>query len=360
MKNTLPGLLMSAAVLGAALFAFSPRPLPAFPASTIAANHLQINGLAQAGSRTVAVGERGVILLSDDAGKSWRRAAVTPDEASTLTQVFFVSPSIGVAVGHDGWILRTVDGGEHWQETHFDHRHSDPLLAIWGQANGPLFVIGSFGQLFVSHDEGATWTAGKTPTGDRHLNAIAGDGKGRIVIAGETGTLLVSNDDGTTWDKRPSPYAGSLFGVLPLADGTWLAYGMRGNVVRSTDGGQTWAHIDSGVGVSYFGATQLPGGRLVLVGQGGAIVTSDDEGEHYAVRKAGGVQSLAAVLDEGQSRVLVAGEAGVTRWTVPAQTVPAPRDLANAAKLAGSNAPSGTAPDAPSNAPSNTPPHAPS
>ena len=55
MKNTLPGLLMSAAVLGAALFAFSPRPLPAFPASTIAANHLQINGLAQAGSRTLAV-----------------------------------------------------------------------------------------------------------------------------------------------------------------------------------------------------------------------------------------------------------------------------------------------------------------
>lgn len=355
MKNTLPGLLMSAAVLGAAIFAFSPRPLPAFPASTIAANHLQINGLAQAGPRTVAVGERGVILVSDDAGASWHRATVTPDEASTLTQVFFVSPRVGIAVGHDGWILRTVDGGEHWQETHFDHRHSDPLLAIWGQANGPIYVTGSFGQLFVSHDEGATWATEKSPVGDRHLNAIAGDGKGRVVIAGETGTLLVSNDDGVTWDKRPSPYAGSLFGVLQLADGAWLAYGMRGNVLRSTDGGQTWTHVDSGVGVSYFGATQLPGGRLVLVGQGGAIVTSDDAGEHYAVRKAGGVQSLAAVLNEGQGHLLVAGDAGVARWTMPARTVPPPRDLANAAKLAGTGASPGTPPNSPSNAPSGAP-----
>ncbi|WP_321882628.1 WD40/YVTN/BNR-like repeat-containing protein [Paraburkholderia bannensis] len=319
MKTSLPGLLMSAAVLGAALFAFAPRPLPAFAASAISANRLQINGLARAGARTVAVGERGVILLSDDAGASWRRASVTPDEASTLTEVFFVSPRVGVAVGHNGWIVRTVDGGEHWQEVRFDHRHSDPLLAVWGRANGPLFVVGSFGQLLVSHDEGATWIAQKTPAGDRHLNAIAGDDDGHVVIAGETGTLLVSSDDGANWDKRTSPYAGSLFGVLPLGAHAWLAYGMRGNVLRSGDDGQTWAHIDSGVGTSYFGAARLPdGGPIVLVGQGGAIVTSSDGGEHYAVRKAGGVQSLAAVLDEGQGRLLVAGDAGVTRWSLPA------------------------------------------
>ncbi|HEV3426795.1 MAG TPA: sialidase [Paraburkholderia sp.] len=320
MKNSLPGLLMSAAVLGAALFAFAPRPLPAFPASAIAANRLQINGLAQAGARTVAVGERGVILLSDDAGASWRRASVTPDEASTLTEVFFVSPRVGVAVGHDGWIVRTVDGGEHWQEVRFDHRHSDPLLAVWGRAGGPLFVVGSFGQLLVSRDEGATWSTEKTLAGDRHLNAIAGDAAGHVVIAGETGTLLVSNDGGANWEKRPSPYAGSLFGVLPLGAHAWLAYGMRGNVLRSDDDAQTWAHIDSGVGTSYFGATQLPGCPLVLVGQGGAIVTSSDGGAHYSVRKAGGVQSLAAVLDEGQGHLIVAGEAGVMRWTLPAAT----------------------------------------
>ncbi|MBN3816731.1 sialidase, partial [Paraburkholderia sp. Se-20369] len=101
MKRSLPGLAMSALVLGAALFAFSPRPLPAFPATAIHADRLQINGLAKAGARIVAVGERGVILLSDDDGKHWRPASVTPDQPSTLTQVRFVTPSLGIAVGHD-------------------------------------------------------------------------------------------------------------------------------------------------------------------------------------------------------------------------------------------------------------------
>ncbi|OAJ54475.1 WD40/YVTN/BNR-like repeat-containing protein [Paraburkholderia ginsengiterrae] len=316
MKKNIPGLLMSVAVLGAALFAFSPRPLPAFPASAIAASQVQINGLAHAGTRVVAVGERGVILVSDDRGMSWRRAAVTPDEASTLTQVFFISPRVGIAVGHDGWILRTADGGDHWQEVHFDHGHSDPLLSVWGTKGGNVFVTGSFGQLLVSHDAGATWAQQQTPVGDRHLNAIAGDGHGHLVIAGETGTLLVSGDAGATWEKRPSPYEGSLFGVLPLADGAWLAYGMRGNVLRSTDQGATWQHVDSHVGTSYFAAIRPDNKDIVLVGQGGAIVTSGDGGETYAVRQVGGVQSLDAVLDMGSGQLLLGGDAGVDRFSL--------------------------------------------
>jgi photosystem II stability/assembly factor-like uncharacterized protein len=312
MKSTLPGLLLSAAVLGAALFAFSPRPVPAFAPTTIQADHLQINGLAKAGTRLVGVGERGVILMSDDAGASWRQAAVATDEASALTQVFFISPRIGIAVGHDGWILRTVDGGAHWSEVHFDRKHSDPLLSVWGNADGLVFASGSFGQLFVSHDAGATWAQQKTPADDRHLNAIAGDASGRLMIAGETGTLLVSTDNGASWEKRPVPYQGSLFGVLKLADGDWLAYGMRGNV-----------HIDSHVGTSYFGAVQLSDGELVLVGQGGAIVTSRDNGQSFSVRKVGGVQSLAAVVDAGHGELALGGEAGIALLpVVPAVRAP--------------------------------------
>ncbi|MBW4953556.1 hypothetical protein, partial [Klebsiella pneumoniae] len=73
----------------------------------------------------------------------------------------------------------------------------------------------------------------------------------------------------------------------------------------------TWTHVDSHVPVSYFGATQLADGELVLVGQGGAIVASRDGGLTFDVRKLGGVQSLAAVLDMGHGALLLGGEAGV-------------------------------------------------
>ena len=141
MKRTLPGLAMSALVLGAALPGVSPRLLPAFPVTAIHADRLQINGL-RPGARIVAVGERGVILLSDDAGAHWRPASTAPDHASTLTQVRFITPTLGIAVGHDGRIVRSDDAGLHWRDVHMDHAHADPLLSV-GTAGGPPFAAGS-------------------------------------------------------------------------------------------------------------------------------------------------------------------------------------------------------------------------
>src|SRR4051794_32612400 len=57
----------------------------------------------QAGKRIVAVGERGVVLLSDDAGTSFRQAKSVPI-SSTLTSVKFVDARIGWAAGHWGVI----------------------------------------------------------------------------------------------------------------------------------------------------------------------------------------------------------------------------------------------------------------
>src|SRR5882762_6618150 len=58
---------------------------------------------AQAGTRVVAVGERGVVALSDDGGTTWRQA---PCPVSvTLTMVRFADDRHGVAVGHGGTVL---------------------------------------------------------------------------------------------------------------------------------------------------------------------------------------------------------------------------------------------------------------
>src|ERR1044071_614770 len=45
--------------------------------------------LSMAGSRMVAVGERGHVLLSDDQGATWRQAKSVPTRAM-LTAVFFI------------------------------------------------------------------------------------------------------------------------------------------------------------------------------------------------------------------------------------------------------------------------------
>ncbi|VVE58407.1 Ycf48-like protein [Pandoraea terrae] len=319
------GLAMSLAVVAAAIFAFAPRPLPAFPASSLKPDRLQINGLARAGDRLVAVGERGKILVSDDSGAHWRPADVKPDAGSTLTQVAFADARVGVAVGHDGVIVRTDDGGLHWRQVHIDEAHSDPLLSVWGAPTGEWFALGSFGALLRSHDGGRTWQPSpQTPAADRHLNAMASDARHNLMIVGEAGTVLRSTDGGAQWAAVKSPYAGSLYGVLPLTDGAWVAYGMRGNVLRSEDFGTTWERVELPAAASFFGGAQLADGRIVLVGQGGTVAVSGDGGRHFTTAPGGGAMSLSAVLPmpsaapgATSSNVLVAGDGGLTPLALP-------------------------------------------
>src|SRR5512144_624546 len=79
--------------------------------SPLAARGL-LNGLARAGQRIVAVGQRGHVLYSDDAGKTWKQATVPV--SSDLVAVSFPDATHGWAVGHDGVILHTDDAGVTW------------------------------------------------------------------------------------------------------------------------------------------------------------------------------------------------------------------------------------------------------
>src|SRR5438034_11738498 len=67
------------------------RPAPMVPQSM----HGAMLAVALAGPRIVAVGERGVVLLSDDRGATWRQVAIPV--SVTLTAVRFVNDKTGWA-----------------------------------------------------------------------------------------------------------------------------------------------------------------------------------------------------------------------------------------------------------------------
>src|SRR5262249_10578900 len=87
------------------------EPLRAAEAARLAARGLLI-AIAPAGQRLVAVGDRGIIVLSDDRGASWTQAQYVPTQA-LLTGVCFIDAQHGVAVGHDEVIVTTADAGRH-------------------------------------------------------------------------------------------------------------------------------------------------------------------------------------------------------------------------------------------------------
>ena len=100
--------------------------------SPLAARGL-VSGLTRAGKRLVAVGQRGHVLLSDDAGKTWQQADVPV--SADLVAVCFPNEQTGWAVGHDGVILKSVDAGRSWSRQ-LDGRGLGDVLVPWYTKSG--------------------------------------------------------------------------------------------------------------------------------------------------------------------------------------------------------------------------------
>lgn len=274
-------------------------------------DRVQINGLLNLGSRVVAVGERGSILLSDDQGVSWQPTRVATQRDATLTAVIALDDKRLLAVGHDGWILRSVDAGSSWQEMRYDGELGEPLLGIWSGGGDKILAFGSFGKFYQSIDGGQTWTPQPLDIDSAHLYGMAGADDGRRMLVGEQGLVLRTNDNGQHWQTLPPFYSGSLFGVVRLSADDWVTYGMRGHVFVSHDFGQRWTQVNVGNELPLYGHVLLPNDAgLVIVGAGSSMVRLDKHGALIGVARLAGLGTLTSATMVG-SRLLVGGERGV-------------------------------------------------
>jgi photosystem II stability/assembly factor-like uncharacterized protein len=331
LRNTARHLLACLAVVvlaGGARAAEAPRPAE----HARLADHSLLIALAGAGGRLVAVGDRGIIVYSDDRGTSWTQAREVPVQA-LLTGVCFFDSTHGVAVGHDLAILTTADAGRTWQLAHYDPTAQRPLLDVWCGAGGHAIAVGAYSAQLVSEDAGVHWSerrftplpapAGKPAAaapdagsaGDFHLNRIVGASASQLYIAGEAGRLYRSDDAGLTWRQLSSPYEGSFFGVLPLSGEVLLAFGLRGSLYRSENAGASWQKLNDGTLAMLDGAARLGEAGVVIVGLGGVVLTSADGGHTFALDQQADHADLSAVLVRGDERLVTAGVAGVK--TIP-------------------------------------------
>lgn len=299
--------------------------------------------LAWAGPRVFAVGERGHILYSDDAGKTWIQSPVPA--SATLTAVHFADKKHGWAVGHVEAILATSDGGESWRLTHFEPGNPQPLLDVAFADAARGVAVGAYGVMYVTADGGSVWSQvpfepDALPGADKvtaepdemeadvdlgfefHLNSIARGPPGRMYIGAEAGRLFRSDDDGTQWRELPSPYDGSFHGVLPLDGDALLAFGLRGNLFRSDDGGATWSAVATGTTALLNSGAQIDADTVVVVGMAGVILVSRDGGRSFALHQQDDRKAISAVVPSGDGALIVAGEGGVRRLPLPGSAEP--------------------------------------
>lgn len=298
--------LLLAAALAAAPAGFAAAPVGEAlqrPALAVKApQRAVLLAAALAGDRIVAVGERGVVALSDDRGATWRQA---PCPVSvTLTMVRFADARQGVAIGHGGTVLATADGGTSWA-VRLDGRRVAQLARAAATtpqalkeaerllADGPdkpfldvllwdarhLLVVGAYGLALHSADGGATWVPwmARLPNPKGLHWYVARRSGGTLWLAGEQGLLARSTDGGESFQPLASPYKGSWFAGEVTPEGALLLAGLRGNVWRSADGGASWAQIASPVPASITAAAQAADGRVLLASQAGVVLALEGE-----------------------------------------------------------------------------------
>ena len=271
----------------------------------------------RAGRRIVAVGERGVVLLSDDDGKSYRQAQAVP-VASTLTGVWFSDEKSGWAVGHWGAILRTADAGETWVAQRSDLETDQPLFGVYFKDDKEGWAVGLWSLMLHTTDAGQTWTpvALPPPAGakkaDRNLYAIFADAKGALYVACEQGRVLRSTNGGATWTYAETGYPGSFWTGVALADRTLLVGGLRGTVYRSVNGGDSWTAVPTPYKSSITGMAQLTDRTVVTVGLDGATLTSRDDGVTFTGVQRPDRATLTAVAASSAGRPAVFSVDGPT------------------------------------------------
>jgi photosystem II stability/assembly factor-like uncharacterized protein len=352
------GLAACALVAATLLFASAPAAASAFqdpldyPARAVGAlANRPLMAVTSAGSRLVAVGSRGLIIVSDDNGASWKQARVPVQ--SDLLAVQFPTASDGWAVGHDGVILHSADGGASWEkqldgrsaatrykafyrkqretagaqvehaiaqlELNFKAGPALPYLDVWFADARRGFVVGAFGMIAATSDGGQTWEPWLHRIDNPeflNLNGIRGIG-GRIYIAGERGMVFSLDAAGERFEKSATGYAGSFFGIVGN-DKVLLSFGLRGNVYRSADQGKSWEPVKLPSDATIMGGSARPeSGAFVLANSAGQLMLGDASAREFTrVHPLSGMRYTSVAALDG--RIVLTGLGGVRIEPLPA------------------------------------------
>ncbi|MCW3148696.1 YCF48-related protein [Stutzerimonas stutzeri] len=311
------------------------------PSKPISAS-VPLLGMDRAGDVLVGVGLHGMIKRSTDGGTTWQQ--VQSPVSTDLVQVRFRDPMNGWAVGHDSVLLNTTDGGLTWsvqldgrtvlarlnafygeraergiegaadmlQEVEFAMNTSatpdvlaSPFLDVMFNEDKVGYVIGAFGMILRSTDDGATWDPWIEQTDNTRRMHLYGldERDGVFYIAGEQGLLMRLNLQTQQFTTIETPYNGTYFGVRALPD-LLLAYGLRGNLYASRDDGGQWQQIDTGLNASLISAVDS-GQQLIMVSQSGAMIALDKESLSVTPLQASRVGEVFAASGTGRDGEMV-------------------------------------------------------
>lgn len=246
-----------------------------------------------------------VVAVTRDGGRTW---TTIPDlTLPALKHVQFHNPQQGWAVGNDSalyptGIFRTDDGGRSWvpipsgvtgKWTAADFR--DPAHGVVAGHGGNLAVV-SAPQVAPT----------QTPdVGQRSLRAMRLlDGRNGWLV-GDGGLAMLTADGGLSWQNPPGPLPPGVKEIFDfqalavLGNHVWIAGSPGTTILHSSDAGRTWELFRTDHQVPLRSITFVDEARGWAVGDLGTILATRDGGRTWRRQRSGGTRvALLGVFSE--------------------------------------------------------------
>ncbi len=342
------GLWLQAVMPSAAAQAAPARPGPLGQPAAMTARAARgfLTRVVRAGDRLVAMGERGLVVLSDDGGRKWRQARVPV--SVTLTSASFVDASKGWMTGHEGVVLHTSDGGESWAvqtdgaalakgalaqaqnlppgvdgregsiqqaQRLVDEGADKPLLSICFADAQRGMAVGAFGLAATTGDGGKTWVPCVERLPNRkgmHLYSAVHHRK-TWVIGGEQGVLMKSSDDRASFEAMAAPSRRSFFAATVTRQGGVVMAGLLGSACRIEPDGAAVTPIALPAPYTILSCAELRDGRVMLLAQGGRLLISSDGVAPFIEQQPAQRQPLTSLVEAADGGLVATSLNGVAR-----------------------------------------------
>lgn len=172
----------------------------------------------------LAYGAFGLMIRSDDTGRTWKRQQVIDKEFDRHINRVIVGKDMLLLVGESGTLAKSTDGGLSW--TKLNSPYEGSYFGATTTPGGAMLIFGMRGNIYRSTDQGANWQKIVVPTKVPFLGATILRNNTLVLTAG-LGWVAISDDDGQTFRLKRAATRG-LAGAFERNDGTLLTYGEGG------------------------------------------------------------------------------------------------------------------------------------
>ena len=188
------------------------------------------------------------VYLSKDGGRTWPQSWDLPDGIDFRFVTAFGDGGLLIPEPGIGNLFLTTDGGVSWKSVQ-GRCSGDTAAAYAATADGrelweacsASFLDFTPKTLFVSENGGATWVQKKLPAGLGRAADLVSPTPGTAFLVSDQGAVFITTDEGASW--TPIPGASSFVWLTFTSPSEGWALSANRTIWVTTDGGRTWVGL---------------------------------------------------------------------------------------------------------------------